>query len=98
MAHAAEIAQRCRFRFSLVGARFPGFPVPAGETPYSFLYRLCPDAVVKKYLPVTCEVVARLQKELDVINKTGFLEFFLINWYLIRFARSRAIPGEARWC
>jgi len=96
MAHAAEIAQRCRFRFNLVGARFPGFPVPAGETPYSFLYRLCQDAVVKKYLPVTSEVAARLQKELDVINKTGFSEFFLINWDLMRFARSRGIPGQGR--
>src|SRR5437660_304717 len=96
MAHAAEIAQRCRFRFSLVGARFPGFPVPAGETPYSFLYRLCQDAVREKYHPVTSEVAARLQKELDVINKTGFSEFFLINWDLMRFARSRGIPGQGR--
>src|SRR5437660_1497240 len=96
MAHAAEIAQRCRFRFSLVGARFPGFPVPAGETPYSFLYRLCQDAVREKYRPVTSEVAARLQKELDVINKTGFSEFFLINWDLMRFARSRGIPGQGR--
>src|SRR5438094_3694332 len=96
MAHAAEIAQRCRFRFNLVGARFPGFPVPAGETPYSFLYRLCQDAVREKYHPVTSEVAARLQKELDVINKTGFSEFFLINWDLMRFSRSRGIPGQGR--
>src|SRR6266851_4213228 len=96
MAHAAEIGQRCRFSFDLVSARFPGFPVPAGETPYSFLYRLCHDAVREKYHPVTSEVAARLQKELDVINKTGFSEFFLINWDLMRFARSRGIPGQGR--
>src|SRR5437667_1575489 len=96
LAHAAEIAGRCRFSFDLVSARFPGFPVPAGETPYSFLYRLCQDAVREKYHPVTSEVAARLQKELDVINKTGFSEFFLINWDLMRFARSRGIPGQGR--
>src|SRR5438477_2249148 len=96
LAQAAEIAQRCRFSFDLVSARFPGFPVPAGETPYSFLYRLCQDAVREKYRPVTSEVAARLQKELDVINKTGFSEFFLINWDLMRFARSRGIPGQGR--
>src|SRR6202022_4368421 len=96
MAQAAEIGQRCRFSFDLVSARFPGFPVPAGETPYSFLYRLCQDAVREKYRPVTSEVGARLQKELDVINKTGFSEFFLINWDLMRFARSRGIPGQGR--
>jgi error-prone DNA polymerase len=96
MANAAEIAQRCRFNFELIGARFPGFPVPAGETPFSFLYRLCQDAVREKYRPVTSEVAARLQKELDVINKTGFAEFFLINWDLMRFARLRGIPGQGR--
>src|SRR5438132_2268890 len=96
LAQAAEIAERCRFSFDLVSARFPGFPVPAGETPYSFLYRLCQDAVREKYRPVTSEVAARLQKELDVINKTGFSEFFLINWDLMRFARSRGIPGQGR--
>src|ERR1700724_3885755 len=72
LANAAEIAGCCRFSFDLVSARFPGFPVPAGGPPYSFLYRLCQDAVREKYRPVTSEVAARLQKELDVINKTGF--------------------------
>jgi error-prone DNA polymerase len=96
LARSAEIAQQCQFRFDLVGARFPGFPVPSGETPYSFLYRLCQDAVREKYRPVTSEVAARLQKELDVINKTGFSEFFLINWDLMRFAQSRGIPGQGR--
>jgi error-prone DNA polymerase len=96
IANAAEIAQRCRFQFDLVGARFPGFAVPAGETPFSFLYRLCQDAVREKYKPVSSEVAARLQKELDVINKTGFSEFFLINWDLMRFAQTRGIPGQGR--
>src|SRR5229473_2040688 len=96
MANAAEIGRRCRFSFDLVSARFPGFPVPAGETPYSFLYRLCHDAVREKYRPVTSEVAARLQKELDVINKTGFSEFFLINWDLMRFAQARGIPSQGR--
>ncbi|HEY9287839.1 MAG TPA: error-prone DNA polymerase [Candidatus Dormibacteraeota bacterium] len=96
LANAAEIGQACNFRFDLVGARFPGFPVPAGETPYSFLYKLCHDAVRERYRPVTSEVAARLQKELDVINKTGFSEFFLINWDLMRFAQSRGIPGQGR--
>src|SRR5438045_9542157 len=96
MAHAAEIAQRCRFRFNLVGARFPGFPVPAGETPYSFLYRLCQDAVREKYHPVTSEVAARLQRELDAINKTGSSAFFRLRWDVHPFARYRRIPAQGR--
>jgi error-prone DNA polymerase len=94
--NSAEIAQRCRFRFGLQGARFPGFPVPSGETPFSFLYRLCQEAVRERYRPVTAEVAARLQRELDVIDKTGFAEFFLINWDLMRFARAHGIPGQGR--
>ena len=96
MRNASEIATRCNFSFDLVSARFPGFSVSAGETPFSFLYRLCQEAVREKYRPVTPEVAARLQKELDVIDKTGFSEFFLINWDLMRFARARGIPGQGR--
>ena len=94
--NTAEIAKRCRFRFGLQAARFPGFPVPSGETPFSFLYRLCQEAVRERYRPVTAEVAARLQRELDVIDKTGFAEFFLINWDLMRFARAHGIPGQGR--
>ena len=96
MRNSGEIAGRCQFSFDLVGARFPGFPVNAGETPFSFLYRLCQEAVREKYRPVTPEVAARLQKELGVIDKTGFSEFFLINWDLMRFAKARGIPGQGR--
>src|SRR5207248_10205948 len=96
LANPAGVARACHFGFDLVSARFPGFPVPAGQTPFSFLYRLCQDAVREKYQPVTAEVAARLQKELDVIDKTGFAEFFLINWDLMRFAQSRGIPGQGR--
>jgi error-prone DNA polymerase len=95
-ANAAAIAGQCRFTFDLKGARFPGFPVPEGETAFSFLYRLCQEAVRKKYHPVTPEVAARLQRELSVIDRTGFAEFFLINWDLMRFAQSRGIPGQGR--
>ena len=95
-ANAAAIADQCRFTFDLKGARFPGFPVPQGETPFSFLYRLCQEAVRKKYHPVTPEVAARLQRELSVIDRTGFAEFFLINWDLMRFAQARGIPGQGR--
>src|SRR2546425_8638132 len=94
LAHAAEIAGRCRFSFDLVSARFPGFPVPAGETPYSFLYRLCPDAGREKYRPVTSRGAGRWQEEADVINKTGFSEFFLINRDLIQVALPAGIPSQ----
>ena len=91
-----EIAQACSLDLDFKRVRFPGFPVPAGETPFSFLYRLCQRGAQERYHPITPAVARRLQKELDVIEKTGLAEFFLINWDLMRFAREKGIPGQGR--
>lgn len=93
---AVEIAARCRVALDFRDVRFPGFPVPEGETPFSVLYKLCHDAVPRRYHPVTREVAARLQRELDVIEKTGLAEFFLITWDIMRYARENDIPGQGR--
>ncbi len=93
---AAEIAARCQVSLDFRDVRFPGFPVPEGETPFSVLYKLCHDAVPRRYHPVTREVAARLQRELDVIEKTGLAEFFLITWDIMRHARENGIPGQGR--
>ena len=89
-----EIAERCAFQLDFRGKRFPGFPVPAGETPFSYLYQLCQEGVKARYRPMTSAVARRLQTELEVIEKTGLAEFFLINWDLMRFARDSGIPGQ----
>jgi len=91
-----EIAQQCDLSLDFRRVRFPGYPVPAGETPFSYLYKLCFEGVRARYRPITPEVARRLQKELDVIEKTGLAEFFLINWDLMRFARENGIPGQGR--
>jgi len=94
--NAAHIASRCRVSLDFSEVRFPGFPVPDGETPFSVLYGLCQEAVQRKYRPVTREVAARLQRELEVIEKTGLAEFFLITWDIMRWAREHGIPGQGR--
>ncbi len=91
-----EIAQECEVDLNFRKVRFPGYPVPAGETPFSFLYKLCFEGVRERYRPITPEVARRLQRELEVIEKTGLAEFFLINWDLMRFARERGVPGQGR--
>jgi len=96
LANAAQIAARCDIALDFSDVRFPGFPVPEGETPFSVLWKLCNDAVPRRYQPVTREVAARLQKELDVIEKTGLAEFFLITWDIMRHARENGIPGQGR--
>ncbi|MFY9615116.1 MAG: PHP domain-containing protein [Candidatus Dormiibacterota bacterium] len=91
-----EVAGRCDFELDLRSKRFPGFPVPEGETPFSYLYELCQEGVKIRYRPMTSVVARRLQTELEVIEKTGLAEFFLINWDLMRFAKESGIPGQGR--
>ncbi len=91
-----EIAQECDVDLDFRKVRFPGYPVPAGETPFSFLYKLCFEGVRDRYRPITPAVAQRLQRELEVIEKTGLAEFFLINWDLMRFAREHGVPGQGR--
>ncbi|MHB8611751.1 MAG: DNA polymerase III subunit alpha [Candidatus Dormibacteraceae bacterium] len=91
-----EITQECDVDLDFRKVRFPGYPVPAGETPFSFLYKLCFEGVRERYRPITPEVARRLQRELEVIQKTGLAEFFLINWDLMRFAREHGVPGQGR--
>ena len=76
--------------------RFPGFDVPRGETPFSHLMSLCWEGAKRRYHPMTPAVVRQLAHELDVIEKTGLAEFFLICWDLMRFAKSRHIPAQGR--
>jgi error-prone DNA polymerase len=91
-----DIASECDLDLNFRGVRFPGYPVPDGETPFSFLYKLCFEGVRERYRPITPEVARRLQRELEVIQKTGLAEFFLINWDLMRFAREHGVPGQGR--
>ena len=96
IAASAEIAAGCRVELAFERYRFPGFDVPKGETPFSHLSSLCWEGAKRRYHPFTPAVVRQLAHELDVIEKTGLAEFFLICWDLMRFAKSRHIPAQGR--
>jgi DNA polymerase III alpha subunit len=96
IATSAEIAAACRVELGFERYRFPGFTVPRGETPFSHLSGLCWEGARRRYHPFTPAVMRQLAHELDVIEKTGLAEFFLICWDLMRFAKSRGIPAQGR--
>ncbi len=96
IASAGELAAACRVDLGFEQYRFPGFPVPAGETAFSYLAELCHGGVRNRYHPVTPAVVRQLAHELDVIERTGLAEFFLICWDLMHFAKERRIPAQGR--
>jgi error-prone DNA polymerase len=86
-----------RAEASFVGKdRLPGFPVPEGETAFSFLYALCHQGAREKYPRITRDIAKQLAHELDVIDRCGLAEFFLINWDIVRFCKDHGIPAQGR--
>jgi error-prone DNA polymerase len=96
IATSVEVAAACELDLGFEQYRFPGFPVPAGETPFSYLSELCWAGARRLYHPLTSAVVTRLAHELDVIERAGLAEFFLICWDLMRYAKERGIPAQGR--
>ena len=96
IATSVELAASCSVDLGFEQYRFPGFPVPDGETPFSYLSELCWQGARTRYHPLTPPVVKRLAHELDVIERAGLAEFFLICWDLMRFAKERGIPAQGR--
>ncbi len=96
IANAGELAAACQVDLGFEAYRFPGFEVPGGETPFSYLAELCHEGARKRYYPTTPAVVCQLAHELEVIERTGLAEFFLICWDLMRFAKSHGIPAQGR--
>ncbi|TMC32108.1 MAG: DNA polymerase III subunit alpha [Chloroflexi bacterium] len=76
--------------------RLPGFATPDGQTAFNFLYSLCQDGARAKYGQMTPRVSRQLAHELDVIERCGLAEFFLINWDIVRFCKEHQIPAQGR--
>ncbi|HEY8180317.1 MAG TPA: PHP domain-containing protein, partial [Candidatus Limnocylindria bacterium] len=96
LARAAVIGRSCRLDLDFERYRFPGFTVPEGETPFSYLYQLAHEGLRRRYRPITTQAVKQLAHELDIIERTNLAEFFLIVWDLMEFARNRGIIGQGR--
>jgi DNA polymerase III alpha subunit len=96
MARAAAIGSECRLDLDFERYRFPGFTVPEGETPFSYLYQLAHEGLRRRYRPITRQAVKQLAHELDIIERTNLAEFFLIVWDLMEFARKGGIIGQGR--
>ena len=96
IAWAGAIGQSCRLDLNFERYRFPGYAVPEGETPFSYLYQLAQDGLRRHYRPVTKQAVSQLAHELDIIERTHLAEFFLIVWDLMEFARHNQIIGQGR--
>ena len=102
---SAEIADRVAIDLDLGRRHFPVYALPENVAAEDWLRHLCLEGLRERYAddPRRCvdgqlsaEVMARLDRELDVINKLGFPNYFLIVWDFVRFARSQGIEATAR--
>ncbi len=96
LAATLEIAERINLEIPLGRTIFPEFPVPEGETPFSYLWKLCFEGARRRYQPLRPEVLARLTHELEVIDRLKLAPFFLLVWDIVEEARRRGIPAVAR--
>ncbi len=87
-----EIAQACELKLDFDQLLLPRYDVPAGETPESYLKKLCLEGLTKRKGHINDRYRDRLWMELAIINKMGFAPYFLIVWDFIKFAREQGIP------
>ena len=90
--NTAKIAEKCNFDFDFSAYHLPTFDVPGNEDSFSYLKGLCIAGMNKKYSAPDDTLKSRLLYELRVIKEMGFVDYFLIVWDFIKFAKDKGIP------
>ncbi len=92
-----RIAERCNVTIEFHKSRLPHFEVPEGFDSWSYLNHLCSEGLQKRYPKDDGSVKAQLDYELGVIRQMGFVDYFLIVWDFIHYAKEHGIavgPGR----
>ena len=92
-----KIADMCNVDFDFNTIHLPQYDVPKGYTPQSYLRELCFKGLEDRYKTPTKDKIDRLEYELSVIEKMGYVEYFLITWDFINYAKENNImvgPGR----
>ena len=95
--NTAEIAEKCNVEFEIGHTILPHFDLPDGCDHFEYFKKLCVDGLYKRYINPTNEHFERLNYELEVINKMGYVDYFLIVQDFVRFAKDNGIsvgPGR----
>lgn len=95
--NTVKIAERCNMEFDFGTRHLPSYDVPDGKTAWEYLNELCRSGLKKRYETVTPELSERLDYELSVIKSMGFVDYFLIVWDFIHYAKNHGVgvgPGR----
>jgi len=90
-----DIAERCNLEIELGESKYPEYSVPNGVSREAYLRDLCEKGLQQRYgerAKIDNRVRERLEYELGVLEKTGFVSYILIVWDFIHFAKQRGIP------
>lgn len=92
--NTVKIADECNVEFEFGHTILPNYDVPKEfNTHYDYLKKLCDDGIVNRYgNNPTKEILDRAEYELNVINKMGYVDYYLIVWDYINYAKSVGIP------
>ena len=92
--NTVKIAEKCNVEFEFGHTILPNYEVPEGyETHYDFLEDLCKKGMVKRYgSSIPEEYQKRAEYELGVIKKMGYVDYYLIVWDYIHYAKTHNIP------
>lgn len=92
--NTVKIAEKCNVEFEFGNTILPNYDVPKEfETHYDFLEKLCKDGLVKRYgKQIPKEYIQRAEYELSVIKKMGYVDYYLIVWDYIHYAKTHDIP------
>ena len=92
-----KIADRCNVEIEFGVTKIPRFDVPEGYDSWQYLNKLCDEGFARRYPEDDGTLRERLNYELDVIHSMGYVDYFLIVWDFIHFAKSHGImvgPGR----
>jgi len=95
IANTLEIGERCDLKIELGKSKYPEYPMPEAKTREGYLRELCHEGLQKRYgerAKIDNQLSERLDYELGVLEKTGFVSYILIVWDFIHFAKERGIP------
>ena len=90
--NTVKIADRCNLEFEFNNYHLPSFPVPEGYTNEEYFRKLCMDGFRERYTDPPESYLERLEYEIGVISRMGYVNYYLIVWDFIRFAKESGIP------
>ena len=92
-----KIADRCHVEIEFGVTKLPKYDVPDGYTSWEYLQKLCYEGLEKRYGDPSEELKDRLSYELETIHQMGYVDYFLIVWDFIKYAKDHGIsvgPGR----